>query len=102
MTALLSLAVAMFAGLMMTRLLKKSRLPDVTAYLVAGVLIGPCAIGALHIPGIGFSSYEALESVGLISKVALGFIAFSIGNEFRMSQLKETGKQAEALRFRAD
>ena len=84
----------MFAGLMMTRLLKKSRLPDVTAYLVAGVLIGPCVIGALHIPGIGFSSYEALESVGLISKVALGFIAFSIGNEFRMSQLKETGKQA--------
>ena len=80
----------MFAGLMMTRLLKKSRLPDVTAYLVAGVLIGPCVIGALHIPGIGFSSYEALESVGLISKVALGFIAFSIGNEFRMSQLKET------------
>ena len=84
----------MFAGLMMTRLLKKSRLPDVTAYLVAGVLIGPCVIGALHIPGIGFSSYEELEGVGLISDVALGFIAFSIGNEFRMSQLKETGKQA--------
>ena len=84
----------MFAGLMMTRLLKKSHLPDVTAYLVAGVLIGPCAIGALHIPGIGFSSYEELEGIGLISDVALGFIAFSIGNEFRMSQLKETGKQA--------
>ena len=94
MTALLSLAVAMFAGLMMTRLLKKSRLPDVTAYLVAGVLIGPCVIGALHIPGLGFSSYEELENVGLISDVALGFIAFSIGNEFRASQLKETGKQA--------
>ena len=94
MTALLSLAVAMFAGLMMTRLLKKSRLPDVTAYLVAGVLIGPCVIGALHIPGLGFSSYEELEGVGLISDVALGFIAFSIGNEFRASQLKETGKQA--------
>ena len=94
MTALLSLAIAMFAGLMMTRLLKKSRLPDVTAYLVAGVPIGPCVIGALQIPGIGFSSYEELEGVGLISDVALGFIAFSIGNEFRASQLKETGKQA--------
>lgn len=94
MKALLSLAIAMFAGLMMTRLLKKTHLPDVTAYLVAGVLIGPCFIGALGIPGIGFESYEELEGVGLISDVALGFIAFSIGNEFRLSQLKETGKQA--------
>ena len=84
----------MFAGLMMTRLLKKTHLPDVTAYLIAGVLIGPCFIGALGIPGIGFESYEELEGVGLISDVALGFIAFSIGNEFRLSQLKETGKQA--------
>ena len=94
MKALLSLAIAMFAGLMMTRLLKKTHLPDVTAYLIAGVLIGPCFLGALGIPGIGFESYEELEGVGLISDVALGFIAFSIGNEFRLSQLKETGKQA--------
>jgi len=94
MKALLSLAIAMFAGLMMTRLLKKTHLPDVTAYLIAGVLIGPCFIGALGIPGIGFESYEELKGVGLISDVALGFIAFSIGNEFRLSQLKETGKQA--------
>ncbi len=65
-----------------------------TAYLIAGVLIGPCFIGALGIPGIGFESYEELEGVGLISDVALGFIAFSIGNEFRLSRLKETGKQA--------
>jgi len=94
MKALLSLSVAMFAGLMMTRLLKKSRLPDVTAYLVAGVLIGPCCLGMLGIPGLGFSTYEELEGVDLISKVALGFIAFSIGNEFRLEDLKETGKQA--------
>ena len=94
MTALLSLSVAMFAGLMMTRLIKRFHLPDVTAYLVAGVLIGPCAIGALELPGIGFNSYEQLEGVSLISNVALGFIAFSIGNEFRLSQLRETGKQA--------
>ena len=58
------------------------------------MLIGPCFIGALGIPGIGFESYEELEGVGLISDVALGFNAFSIGNEFRLSQLKETGKQA--------
>ena len=91
---LLNISVAMFAGLMLTRLGNKLKLPDVTAYLVAGVLIGPCVIGALHIPGLGFSSFDELEALGAISDVALGFIAFSIGNEFRLSQLRETGKQA--------
>ena len=91
---LLNISVAMFAGLMLTRLGNKLRLPDVTAYLVAGVLIGPCVIGALHIPGVGFSSFAELETLGAISDVALGFIAFSIGNEFRLSQLRETGRQA--------
>ena len=91
---LLTISVAMFAGLMLTRLGNKLKLPDVTAYLVAGVLIGPCVIGALHIPGLGFSSFDELEALGAISDVALGFIAFSIGNEFRLSQLRETGRQA--------
>ena len=94
MSELLSLSVAMFAGLMMTRVLGKLKLPDVTSYLIAGVLIGPCCLGALHIPGLGFGSAGELESLNLISLVALGFIAFSIGNEFRLSQLRETGKQA--------
>lgn len=97
MTELLSISIAMFAGLMMTRLGNKLRLPDVTAYLVAGVLIGPCFIGRLHIPGIGFQSYDELAGLEAISKVALGFIAFSIGNEFRLSQLRETGRQATAI-----
>ena len=97
MTELLSLSVAIFAGLMMTRVMNRWHLPDVTAYLVAGVLIGPSLIGLLHIPGLGFGSYEELESLGLISDVALGFIAFSIGNEFRLSQLRETGKQATVI-----
>ena len=94
MSELLSLSVAMFAGLMMTRVLGRLKLPDVTAYLIAGVLIGPCCIGALHIPGLGFGSAEELDGLNLISLVALGFIAFSIGNEFRLSQLRETGRQA--------
>ena len=97
MSELLSLSVAIFAGLMMTRVMSRWRLPDVTAYLVAGVLIGPCLLGALAIPGLGFSSYEELHGLGLISDVALGFIAFSIGNEFRLSQLRETGKQATVI-----
>ena len=94
MNSLLALAVAMFAGLMMTRVLNRWHLPDVTAYLLAGVLIGPSLLGALHIPGLGFASMEALDKVKILSNVALGFIAFSIGSEFRLSQLKETGKQA--------
>ena len=94
MQELLSISVAIFAGLMMTRAVKRLHLPDVTAFLVAGVLIGPCCIGALNIPGIGFRSFESVKAVGVISDVALGFIAFSIGNEFRLSQLKQTGKQA--------
>lgn len=97
MTELLSLSVAMFAGLMMTRLMSRWKLPDVTAYLVAGVLIGPCLIGALGIPGLGFVSFEELKGLGLIPDVALGFIAFSIGNEFRLSQLRETGRQATVI-----
>ncbi|MBQ6275047.1 MAG: cation:proton antiporter [Oscillospiraceae bacterium] len=97
MTELLSLSVAIFAGLMMTRIMNIWKLPDVTAYLVAGVLIGPSLIGALAIPGLGFASYEELDGLGLISDVALGFIAFSIGNEFRLSQLRETGKQATVI-----
>lgn len=97
MTTLLSLSIAMFMGLMMTRLGSKLKLPDVTAYLVAGVLIGPFFLGSLNIPGIGFQSYEQLEGLKVISNVTLGFIAFSIGNEFRLSQLKATGKAATVV-----
>lgn len=94
MQDLLSISVAVFAGLMMTRLLKRFQLPDVTAYLLAGVFIGPYLIGHLGIPGFGFTSFSALSHLDIISDVALGFIAFSIGNEFRLSQLRQTGKQA--------
>lgn len=78
----------------MTRLFRKGHLPDVTAFLVAGVLIGPFALGRLHIPGLGFSSYEDVQKLSVLSNVAMGFIAFSIGNEFRMESLKQTGRQA--------
>ncbi len=78
----------------MTRLFKPFKLPSVTAYLVAGVLIGPYCLGALNIDGIGFTSHAAVEQLALVSEVALGFIAFSIGNEFRLDELKHTGRQA--------
>ncbi len=94
MATLLSVSIALLAGLMMTRIFRKLRLPAVTAYLIAGVLIGPYCLGAIGIPGLGFDSMHAVETLGLVSEVALGFIAFSIGNEFRVDELKKTGHQA--------
>ena len=94
MNTLLSVSIALLAGLLMTRAFKPLKLPAVTAYLIAGVLVGPYCLGALGIDGLGFASSEAVHGLGMISDVALGFIAFSIGSEFRLSELKKTGKQA--------
>lgn len=94
MNILLSVSVALLAGLLMTRVFKPFKLPSVTAYLIAGVLIGPYCIGALNIEGLGFTTMEAVSVLSLVSQVALGFIAFSIGNEFRLNDLKKIGKQA--------
>ena len=92
----LSLSIALLAGLLLSRLAKMVQLPAVTAYLVAGVLIGPFLLGALDVPGIGIT-HEQLEGFGLIPDLALGFIAFAMGNEFRLSQLKKLGKQATVI-----
>lgn len=89
----LSLSIALLAGLLISRLAKKVQLPAVTAYLVAGVLIGPFVLGKIGIPGLGITS-DQMEGFGLISDLALGFIAFSMGSEFRVAQLKKIGKQA--------
>lgn len=97
MQTLLALSVALFSGLMLSRVAKKVQLPAVTAYLVAGILIGPYFLGSFGIKGLGFISMENIDSFGIIPDVALGFIAFSIGNEFRMSQLKQIGKQATVI-----
>ncbi len=91
---MISLAVAVIGGLLMSRLTKLLKLPAVTAYLVAGLLLGPYCLGLLGVPGIGFQSLDQVEGMGILTKTALGFIAFSMGNEFRMSQLKTMGKKA--------
>lgn len=78
----------------MSRFTKLLHMPAVTAYLVAGILIGPFCLGALKISGLGFNSLHQVESFTLLTQAALGFIAFAIGNEFRMSQLKTMGKKA--------
>ena len=97
METLLPLAIALIAGLMLSRLAKLASLPAVTAYLIAGILIGPYLLGAIGVPGLGFTSAANVKSFGVICDVALGFIAFSIGNEFRLPQLKKIGKQATAI-----
>lgn len=94
MQTLLALSVALLAGLMLSRLTKIWNLPAVTAYLVAGILIGPYCLGRLGLPGIGFISSEDVAAYSIISDAALGFIAVAMGNEFRISDLKKTGKKA--------
>ncbi len=97
MQILMSLSVALFAGLMLSRLAKLVKLPAVTAYLVAGILIGPYCLGAFGISGLGFTSMEDIGTYSILADTALGFIAFSIGNEFRWSSLKKTGRQATII-----
>ena len=98
MQILLSLSIALLAGLLLSRLAKVMKLPAVTAYLVAGILVGPFLLGKVSIFGthIGFVESD-LEALRIISDVALGFIAFSIGNEFRLSDLKKNGKAATVV-----
>ena len=94
---LLSLSIALLAGLLLSRVAKLVKLPAVTAYLVAGILVGPFLLGRIGVPGLGFNSMEELESYGILCDLALGFIAFAIGNEFRLTQLKKIGKQATVI-----
>ena len=93
---LICLSVALIAGLLMSRLAKAINLPAVTSYLVAGLLLGPFFLGRLGLSGfgIGFGTLEQVDSYSIITQVALGFIAFVIGNEFRLSSLESMGKQA--------
>lgn len=91
---LICISVCLIGGLMMSRIAKKFALPAVTAYLITGLLLGPFCIGRLNITGIGFPTLERVKEFDILSQAALGFIAFAIGNEFRLSQLKTMGKQA--------
>lgn len=91
---LICLAVALIGGLMLSRLTKKVGLPAVTAYLAAGLLMGPYFLGRLGISGLGFNSLDQVEGMNILTQAALGFIAFAMGNEFRLSQLKTFGSKA--------
>ena len=93
-TYLICIAAALIGGLLLSRLTKLVNLPAVTAYLLAGLLLGPYALGALKVPGLGFNTMGQVEGMRIITQTALGFIAFTIGNEFRLNQLRATGAKA--------
>ena len=100
MEILMPIGIAMTAGLLLSRLVKKLKLPAVTGYLIAGVLVGPYCLGllgkTLGADWLGFVPMS-IEHYGVLCDVALGFIAFAIGDEFRISQLKKIGKQATVV-----
>ena len=91
MNTLLLVGITMMAGLIMSRAAKLVKLPNVTAFLVAGLIIGPCVAGII--------SREQAESMGIISEAALGFIAYSIGGEFKLNYLKKIGKAPLTITF---
>ena len=97
METLLSISIALCAGLLISRFVKPLKMPAVTGYLIAGILIGPYCLGRLGVGGLGLRTMEEVKAFSLFNDVALGFIAFAIGNEFRLSQLRQTGRQATVI-----
>ena len=91
MNAILGVALAMVFGLILNRIMKLFNLPNVTGYLIAGVLVGPYCINLLNA--------ENLSDVSFISTVALGFIAFSIGGEFKIDAIKRLGGKVLTITF---
>ena len=79
-----SLAMALFLGLLSSKVMKGFRLPNVTGYLTIGLIAGPYCLKLL--------SLEVIEQLSIIPDIALGFIAFSIGAEFKLEYLKKVGK----------
>ena len=98
----LSISVCALAGLLMSRVCKIFKLPAVTGYLIAGILVGCFCLGSIALPGgyyLGFHAkdFSDIHGFEMICDIALGFIAFSIGSEFKLSELKKTGKQATII-----
>lgn len=92
------IAILLFAGLLSTRLMRLLKLPNVTGYIITGIVMGPFLFGVLF-NGFSFENikegivFQYVSRLGWVSQVALGFIAFSIGTSFRVSTLKTLGKR---------
>lgn len=94
MNQILCIAIALFVGLLSSRLMKLLRLPNVTGYLISGIIFGPYVLGQ-YIGGwtTDTTSATSIQAIGWISEIALGFIAFTIGCSFKASSLKAVGKR---------
>ena len=91
MNAILGVALAMVFGLILNRVMKLFNLPNVTGYLIAGILVGPHCINLLNTSN--------LSDISFISTIALGFIAFSIGGEFKIDSIKRLGGKVLTITF---
>lgn len=91
MNTLLALSLGMIVGLLMTRIMKKINLPNVTGYLIAGLIVGPYCLNIFN--------HENIEGLSIVTDAALGFIAFSIGGEFKFSALKQLGAKIFVITF---
>lgn len=98
MNALLSLAILLISGLALSRVIKLANLPNVTGYLIAGLLIGPILALILNQES-GLISHEMMEGFKILTSLALGFIAFSIGGEFKLSAIKKIGGKIVTITF---
>ncbi len=96
---LLGISIALIAGLISNRLVKLVRLPNVTGYLIVGILLGPYLFSIFDKDLTGVLSEEIVKLLGVIVDVALGFIAFSIGSEFKLSSIKKVGKGILTITF---
>jgi len=98
MNQILCIAIALFVGLLSSRLMKLLRLPNVTGYLISGIIFGPYVLGQ-YIGGwtIEAGSPTNIQAISWISEIALGFIAFTIGCSFKASSLKAVGKRVVVI-----
>ncbi len=96
MSSILAVAIAMVAGLLFSKLAKFAKLPDITGYLIAGIIVGPSVLGP-YIGGWSQTGPNTLEAISFISEMALGLIAFNIGMSFKFSVLKKIGKKISII-----
>lgn len=82
-SVIISVALMLFGGFAMTRLTKLARLPNVTAYIIAGILLGPFCLNLVPT--------DIVKGMDFISDIALAFIAFGVGEFFRLDTLKKSG-----------
>lgn len=95
------IAILLLAGLLSTRLMKHFRLPNVTGYIITGIIFGPFVFGLIFNSNFDTIKngpiFSIISKVGWVSQIALGFIAFSIGTSFRTTTLKAVGKKVVVI-----